>query len=84
MSHIEWETIEIGGFKKLDMPHPFPPRYVENLPSSAWTPAPRVDESLPLLRLAQNATADVGTKAKLNADLESLYRCRGQADCGNA
>ena len=30
------------------------------------------------------ATADVGTKAKLNADLESLYRCRGQADCGNA
>ena len=30
------------------------------------------------------ATAGVGTKAKLNADLDSLYRCRGQADCGNA
>ena len=73
-------SLQSWEFLTLFLPRP----YVENLPSSAWTPAPRVDESLPLLRLAQNATADVGTKAKLNADLESLYRCRGQADCGNA
>ena len=27
MSQNEWKTIEIRGFKKLDMSHPFPPRH---------------------------------------------------------